>query len=278
MNTKTPVKNTFTVSIKTSLTPHLFKEIYLSFYANTLASKASLRAGVAYVDGSETDLVASDLLEISSFLLKTESDFQIVDVKTLEQFCDFIQSEVADFVQTNAAVQPFGHNTLRKELAQCQDIALQECRFIIGQPRESYESFFELSELARNVISRGEPRSLLSIWTHLLTARTFLLSAVELFTEVLEEIKNNIKSGREENYRKFRDFASLIWVANSFYDIVPEEEINSLESLDGYLEAIRFQFPVLDCESTEKDEHCIELLEQCLSEARVAGLRALQMA
>lgn len=278
MNTELQVKVAGTALSGQIPLPNPVNEIYISLYANTLASKAGLRAGVAYINGNKSDLVACDLLEVSSMLLKTKSYIQIDDANNLQQFSDLIQRNMLDFAQTKASGEPIGSNSLQMELAQCKDIALQECRFILGQSGNADESFFELSELARTVISKGEPRSLRSIWTHLLAARTFLLKAVELFAEVLQDVKNNGEFGQGDSYQKFRAFAPLIWVANSFYDVVPEKEINSLESLDKYLDAMRFQFPVLDCESTEKDEHCIELLEQCLSEARVAGLRALQTA
>lgn len=99
----------------------------------------------------------------------------------------------------------------------------------------------------------------------------------ELFAKVLQDIKSSRECEPGANYQELKACAPLIWVANSFYEIVHEEEINSLESLDKYLEAIRFQFPKLNSQSTGEDEHWIELLEQCLSEARAAGLGTLQI-
>jgi hypothetical protein len=277
MNTETPVKNTFTVSIKTSLTPHLFKEIYLSLYANTLVSKAGLRAGVAYIDGNKTDSVACDLLEVSRMLLETAFNYQIDDANTLQQFSDFIQRKVIDFVQAKKSDASFDSNSLQNELAHCQERAFQECRFIFEQASGSYERFIELSELARTDISKDESQGYLSIQTQFLAARTFLMRAIDLFAEVLQDIKSSRECEPEASYQKFKAFAPLIWVANSLFDMALEEEIYSTRSLDKYLEAIRFQFPVLNSQSTAQDEHCIELLEQCLSEARAAGMHALSI-
>jgi len=277
MNTKTPVKNSFTVSIKTSLTPHLYKEIYLSLYANTLASKAGLRAGVAYIDGSETDSVARGLLEISNWLMEKAFNFQIDNANTLEQFRDFIQHKVTDFVQAKKSDVSFGSNSLQKELAHCQDIALQECRFIFEQAGGSYEKYIEFSELAQTDFSKDESQGYLSIQTQFLAARTFLMRAIDLFAEVLQDIKSSRECEPEASYQKFKAFAPLIWVANSLFDMALEEEIYSTRSLDKYLEAIRFQFPELNSESTYQDRLCIELLEQCLSNARAAGMHALKI-
>jgi hypothetical protein len=271
MNTEPTVKSTGTVSSKTRLSPNLIWEIYVSLYANTLAFKASLRAGEAYIDGSEKDLVACDLLEVSRMLMKTAPDFQIDDGNTLQQFSDLIQRKVLDFVPTNESVDSFGSNSLQKELTHCQEIVIQECRFIIGQAGDAGGEFFVLSEVAKEAVSTCEPGAMRSLWSQLLAARTFLLKAVELFAEALQGIGNSKETGQGANFRKYRAFAPLIWVANSFYDIVPEEEINSPESLDVFLEAMRFQFPVLDSQSTAQDEHCIELLEECLSEASATG-------
>jgi hypothetical protein len=277
MNTEPTVKSTGTVSSKTRLSPDLLGEIYVSLYANTLASKAGLRAGVAYIDGNKTDLVACDLLEVSRMLLKTAPDFQIDDANTLQQFSDFIQRKVLDFVPTKESVNSFGSNSLQKELTHCQEIVIQECRFIIGQTGDAGGEFFVLSEVAKEAVSTREPGAMRSLWSQLLAAKTFLLKAVELFSDVLQDTRNNGASARNASYQKFEAFAPLIWVSNSFYDIAPEEEINSPENLNVFLEAIRFQFPELNSESTYQDELCIELLEQCLSEARIAGVGVLQI-
>lgn len=277
MNTKTPVKNTFTVSIKTSLTLHLFKEIYLSLYANTLVTKASQLAGTTYIDGSRTDSVARGLLEISSWLLETALNFQIDDASTIKQLCDFIQLKVIDFAQAKKSDASFDSNFLQNELAHCQKRAFKECCFIFEQARGSYERFIEFSELARTHISRDESQDYLSIQIQFLAANTFLKRAVDLFAEVLQDIKSSRDCVPEVSYQKFKAFARLIWVANSLFDMPLEEEIFSTRSLNKYLEAIRFQFPKLNSESTYQDELCIELLEQCLSEAKAAGMHALKI-
>jgi len=58
--------------------------------------------------------------------------------------------------------------------------------------------------------------------------------------------------------------------------MAPEEITDGPGILDGILDAMRFQFPELNSQSTYQDELCLELLEQCLSEARAAGIYALK--
>lgn len=276
MQTELQVKNTGTASSNTIPYSNLLREIYVSLYANTLAFKASMRAGTAYIDGSETDLVACDLLEVSSSLLKTAPDLPIDDANTLQQFSDFIQHNVLDFAQTKASGETTSSNSLQMELAHCQEIAIRECCFIFEQASGSYERYIEFSELTRTDISKDESQGYLSIQTQFLAARTFLMKAIDLFAEVLQDIKSSRECEPEASYQKFKAFAPLIWVANSLFDMALEEEIYSTRSLDKYLEAIRFQFPILNSQSTVQDELCLELLEQCLSEARAAGIYALK--
>ncbi|WNO03974.1 hypothetical protein [Rhodoferax mekongensis] len=277
MNTELQVKVAGTALSRQISLPNLLSEIYISLYANTLAFKASMRSGIAIMSGRETGLVACDLLKISSLLLKTVPDFPIDDANTLQQFSDFIQRKVLDFVQTKESGEPIGSNSLQKELAKCRDISLHECRFIIGQAGDTDESHFFISEVAKEAISTGRPEALRGIWTQVLAAKAFLLRAVELFAEALQGIGNSKATDKYENFRKYRAFDPLLWVADTLFDTLPEEEINSLESLDIYFDVIRAEFPLLNSQSTSLDEHCIELLEQCLSEARVAGVAAFRM-
>jgi hypothetical protein len=277
MNTELHAKVADTALSKQITLPNLVREIYISLYANALASKASKLAASAYIDGSETDLGASALLKIASLLLKTESDFQVDNANTLQQFSELIQRKVLDFFETNGSSEIFGCIPLEIGLANCRDIALHECRFIIGQAGDTDESHFFISEVAKEAISTGGPEALRGIWSQVLAAKAFLLRAVELFAEALQGIGNSKETNKYENLRKYRAFEPLLWVADSLFDTLPEEEINSLESLDIYFDVIRAEFPLLNSESTAQDEHCIELLEQCLSGARVAGVAAFRM-
>jgi hypothetical protein len=277
MNTELHTKVAGTALSRQISLPNLVREIYISLYANTLASKASQRAASAYIDGSETAFEAIALLKISSLLLKTESDFQVDNANTLQQFSELIQRKVLDFFETNGSPELFGCIPLEIGLANCRDIALHECRFIIGQAGDTDESHFFISEVAKEAISTGGPEALRGIWSQVLAAKAFLLRAVELFAEALQGIGNSKETNKYENLRKYRAFDPLLWVADSLFDTLPEEEINSLESLDIYFDVIRAEFPLLHSQSTAQDEHCIELLEQCLSEARVAGVAAFRM-
>ncbi|NBV20360.1 hypothetical protein, partial [Janthinobacterium sp.] len=121
-------------------------------------------------------------------------------------------------------------------------------------------------------ISRDESQDYLSIQIQFLAANTFLKRAVDLFAEVLQDIKSSRDCVPGASYQKFKAFAPLIWVANSLFDMPLEEEIFSTRSLDKYLEAIRFKFPELNNQSTYQDELCNELLE-----ARAAGMHALKI-
>lgn len=277
MNTKLNAKVAGTATSRQISLPNLVREIYISLYANALAAIASKLAGTAYIDGSETDLGASALLKISSLLLKTESDFEVEDASTLQQFSELIQCKVLDYLETSGSSEPLRSIPLEAGLAHCRDIALHECRFILGQAGDTDESHFFMTEVAKEAISSGRPEALRGIWPQVLAAKAFLLKAVELFAEALQGIGNSKEANKYENLRKYRAFDPLLGVADSLFDTLPDEEINSLESLDRYFDVIQAEFPLLNSQSTAQDEHCIELLEQCLSEARVAGVAAFRM-
>jgi len=275
MNTEPRVKNTDAASSKTFLSPNLLGEIYLSLYANTLVFKAGAITGLRYMGCSQRDLDVVTLLEAGVMLLKMEPSLTHTNAAGLESFAEHVQARVMDSVQSRAVVNLSGTLALYAEIAHCQQLASQECQYITGQMVDNDLLPFEFSDLAKRAFVSQESMALLSLNVQMKAAQTFMLNAVNLFIEVLKGINATESTTSSTCYQTYKSYVPLLFVANSFYDIAPEIEISSLERLDVFLEAIRFQFPVLDRNSCEDDERCIDFLEKCLNYARATGSELL---
>ena len=277
MHTELQVKSTGTVSSKTRLSSNLIREIYVSLFANALVFKAGAITGLRYIGYGQKDLDAVLLSEAAVMLLKMEHSLTHTNAAGLESFAEHVQAKVMESVQSGKVDESFDTGALYKEIAHCRQLATQECQYITGQMVDNDLLPFDFSDLAKRTFVSQESMALLSLNVQMKAAQTFMLNAVNLFIEVLKGIQATDSTTSSTCYQTCKSYVPLLFVANSFYDIAPEIEISSLESLEEFLDAIRFQFPVLDSQSTPQDEHCIELLEQCLSEARAAVVAALQI-
>lgn len=275
----------------------LLREIYVSLFANALVFKAGAITGLRYMGCSHRDLDALKLLEAAVMLLKMEPSLTQANAASLESFAEHVQAKVMDCVQSGAVAEPSGTIALFEEIAHCQQLATQECQYITGQLVDNDFLPFEFSELAKRAFVTPEPISLLSLHVQLSAARAFMLTATTLYTEILKGIQASESTPISACYQTYKSYVPLLFVANSFYEVIPETEVDSSdgqeqlenlsrpdslsrteslgspECLDNFLDAMRFQFPVLNDESNEQDEHCTELLEQCMSDARDAAKR-----
>ncbi len=275
MHTELQVKSTGTESSKTRLSPNLIRQIYVSLFANALVFKAGAITGLRFMDCGQKDLDAVLLLEAGVMLLKMEPSLTHTNAAGLESFAEHVQARVMDSVQSDKVNESFDTGALYKEIAHCRQLATQECQYITGQMVDNDLLPFEFSDLAKRAFVSQESMALLSLNVQLKAAQTFMLNAVNLFTEVLIGIQATESTTSSTCYQTYKSYVPLLFVANSFYDIAPEIEISSLESLEEFLDAIRFQFPVLDRNSCEEDERCIDFLEKCLNYARAAGSELL---
>jgi hypothetical protein len=103
----------------------------------------------------------------------------------------------------------------------------------------------------------------------------FTMKAIELFTSRIQEIHQLPKPTGYSFFERFKEFAPLIWVASTVYELVSDSDIVSLEVLYSYLAQFRRQFSATDELEREAQEQCGQMLELCLSYSFTAGKNAL---
>ncbi len=270
---------------KSKQASEIIQNLYLARFTQHALRCSSMSLASSYMDADISgasirwdDTAASPLLKLVTELQHLESEFFVKDQKTLHAFSDFVQTKVSEIVES--AGKPWGLNAkwVPEILVKCRELATRVCLPVLpgtGDRRLDPGTLDGLSELAAVAFATLESSKMRSLRAHLTISRAFLLKAVEQFTTRAKELHRGQQTVAFSFFECFKEFAPLLYVASSVYELVGDREIDSLDALNSHLAQIRRQFSASDELQQAAQEECNQMLELCLSDSFMAGNQAL---
>lgn len=263
----------------------IIQDLYLARFSQHALRCASMSLASSYMDADFSgvsirweDTAACPLLKLFTELQHLESKLVVKDQKTLHAFSDFVQTKVSEFVEITGAAGGLQAKWVPEILVKCREFATRACLPVLpgtGDRSLDLGTLDGLSKLAAVAYATLETSKLRSIRVHLSITRAFILKAVEQFTTRAKELHRGQQAVAFSYFECFKEFAPLLYVASSVYELVGDREIDSLDALNSHLAQIRRQFSASDELQQAAQEECNQMLELCLSDSFMAGNQAL---
>lgn len=263
----------------------IIQELYIARFTQHALRCASMSLASSYMDADISgasirweDTAACPLLKLVTELQHLESEFFVKDQKTLHAFSDFFQTKVSELVESAVAPGGLQAKWVPEILVKCREFATRACLPVLprtGDRSLEPSTLDRLSELGAVAYATLETSKMRSLRAHLTISRAFTLKAVEQFTTRAQELHQGQQAVAFSYFECFKEFAPLLYVASSVYELVGDREIDSLDALNSHLAQIRRQFSASDELQQAAQEECNQMLELCLSDSFMAGNQAL---
>lgn len=263
----------------------IIKDLYLALFTqNALRNVSRSLAGI-YMDADISgesirweDTAACPILQLITKLQKFRSELLVCDANTLHAYSNFVQLKVGESVECTGSLGRLNAKWLPEILIKCQEVATKACLPMVNDTClgvNSIHGLCGLQQLVADVYCSMENRELLSLKIHFEIAQAFAIKAIKLFTSRVQEMHKPPELAGFSFFDKLNEFAPLIWVASTVYELAADSDIASFEALNSYIAQIRRQFSAINELDREAKEQCGQMLELSLSDSLAAGKNAL---
>ena len=263
----------------------IIQDLYLARFSQHALRCASMSLASSYMDADFSgasirweDTAACSLLNLVSELQHFESEPVVNKAATLQAYSELVQTKVSEFVEIAEAPGGIQAKWVPEILVKCREFATRACLPVLpGTGDRSLDpgTLDGLSELAAVAYATLESSKMRSLRAHLTITRAFTLKAAEQFTNRALEMHQGQQTAAFSYFESFKEFAPLLYVASSIYELVGDKDIDSLEALNSHLAQIRRQFSATDELQQAAQEECNQMLELCLSDSFMAGKQVL---
>jgi hypothetical protein len=224
------------------------------------------------------DTAACSLLKLVTELQHLETKFVVNDTTILHTYSEFVQTKVSEFLESAGTSGGLKAKWLPEILVKCREFATRACLPVlqgIGEKQLEAGTLDGLDEFAAVAYATLEASKLRSVQVHLTFTRAFTLKAVEQFSARAHELHQGQQNAAFSYFESFKEFAPLLSVASSVYELVGDKDIDSLDAMNSHLAQIRRQFSATDELQQSMQKQCNQMLELCLSDSFMAGYQAL---